>query len=169
MDSGLLDDLDQLHHGPLLPLAGTRHVLIEFPRSGLGPTPEGVVHELVVAGWRPLLAHPELLPWLASDLPRLAHLVDLGARLQLTGMSFTGGFGGRARQAAEDLVDAGLAHVVASDAHGIERRPPGLQAAFQRLAERWDEELARALTFDNPAAVLADQPLPAEVHAAEAH
>ena len=38
-----------------------------------------LVHELVVAGWRPIVAHPEFIPWLAPDPELVARLVALGA------------------------------------------------------------------------------------------
>jgi protein-tyrosine phosphatase len=146
--------------GEVVPLGDSRYLLIEFARDGLGLPPEEVVHELVVAGWRPILAHPELLPWLGPDLPRLEELVEAGALLQVTAMSLTGEFGARPLSDAEGILSAGLAHFVASDCHGVERRPPGLKRAFQTVARRWDERLARQLMMDHPRAVLEDRPLP---------
>ena len=65
VDSEVLDDLEA---GRVTPLGASRYLLVEFARSGIGPDPEDIVHEMVVAGWRPILAHPELLPWIADDL-----------------------------------------------------------------------------------------------------
>ena len=44
------------------------------------PDPAGLVHELVVAGWCPVLAHLEEIRWLAEDLETVAHMVSLGTR-----------------------------------------------------------------------------------------
>lgn len=158
VDSALLDDLDA---GLPTPIADGRYLLIEFARNGIGPEPESIVHELVVAGWRPILAHPELLPWIAEDLPRLEDLVELGATLQITAMSVLGRFGRRPRESARALLDAGLAHFLASDCHGIATRPPGLSAAREVIAKGWGEELAERLTDAHPRAVIEDRPLPA--------
>jgi protein-tyrosine phosphatase len=163
VDDAFLDDFLAGHPesagGEMVPLGDSRYVLIEFPRDGLGPHPETVVHELVVAGWRPILAHPELLPWLGPDLDRLEDLVRAGAALQITAMSLTGAFGNRPRADAEAMISAGLTHFVASDCHGVTRRPPGLRRAFQRLVQGWDEELAHQLTDKNPRAILENRPL----------
>jgi protein-tyrosine phosphatase len=78
---------------------------------------------------------------------------------QVTAMSVTGDFGRRPHADASALLDAGLVHFVASDAHGVRRRPPGLRRAFQAIAGRWGDETAHRLTKENPAAVLADRPL----------
>lgn len=159
VDSELLDAIEEEGRAGILPLAGGRHVLIEFPRQQMGPDPEGIVHELVIAGWHPVIAHPELIPWLAHDLEKLERLVELGGRLQLTAMSFSGEFGKSPKEAARAIVDEGLAHFVASDCHGLNRRPPGLKKAFDVIADRWDTATATRLTHENPLAVVENRPV----------
>jgi len=160
VDSELLSEVEKLPDGSgILPLAGSRYLLIEF---GLSVTPaESVhlVHELVVGGWRPIIAHPELIHWLAPDVDLVALLVTRGALVQVTAMSLTGDFGRRPQNDTVALLEAGLVHFVASDSHGIHRRPPGLRRAYQTIAGRWGEETARRLTADNPRAVVEDRPL----------
>jgi len=164
IDSELLDELERLPESGLLPLAGSRYLLLEFHRA---PSPAGIdpfdlLHELQVAGWRPIFAHPEFIPWLAVDPDLAAALVERGALFQLTAMSVTGDFGRRPQAVCETFLDRRLAHFVASDAHGPARRPPGLTRARQAIAERCGEELARRLVVDNPQAVIDDRPLAAE-------
>jgi protein-tyrosine phosphatase len=155
-------------HGPAS-LAGSRYLLLELDRHQLRVDlrldPTDLVHELVVAGWRPIFAHPEFIPMLARDLDLVADLAAAGALFQLTAMSLTGDFGRTPRQVCHDLLDRGLAHFVASDAHGVDHRPPGLSRARRALAERWGEETAERLTRDNPRAVLDHRPLAAAVPA----
>jgi len=160
VDSELLHDLDLLPpHGGILPLAGSRYLLLELSPAGSLREAEEVVHELSVAGWRPVLAHPEFIPWLASDLGTVAHLVGLGAATQVTAMSVTGDFGRRPQHDAWALIEAGLVHFVASDSHRVDWRPPGLRRAFDTIAARWGEPQANRLLVDNPGAVVADHPL----------
>ena len=160
VDSELLDDLASGEpHGGVLPLGGSRALLIEFDVFPVGPEPEDVVHELVVAGWRPVLAHPERIPWLADTPERIAALADLGAAIQITAMSVTGDWGRRAQSCSRFLLDRGVAHVLATDAHGVDRRPPVLSRARERVVAGWGEETAERLTRLNPEAILADRPL----------
>ena len=156
VDAQLLADLAQ---GGPLPLAGSRYLLIEFDGADRPEEAMELVHELAVDGWRPILAHPEFVPWMAEDEETVARLVELGAAAQVTAMSVTGDFGRRPQAVAMGLVEAGLAHFVASDSHGVSRRPPGLKRAYEALATRFDEATARRLAIDNPRAVLADRPL----------
>lgn len=157
---GLVEALERWPHGGATSLAGSRYLLVEFSRSQPDPDPAGLVHELVVAGWRPVLAHPEEIEWLADDLPAIEHLVSLGATLQVTGASLTGGYGRRMLERAQTLLDRGLVHFLASDAHDLAVRPPGLAAAAREVARRWGEAVAELLTVVNPQAVLDDRPLP---------
>ena len=164
IDSELLDELDDLSASGLLPLAGTRYLLLEFDRR-LGPhgfamDPETLTHELLLAGWRPIYAHPEHIPGLGDDLPLARRLVDQGAAFQITASSVTGEVGPDKQEICEAFLAEGLAHFVASDAHGADWRPTGLSEARRVIAGRWGEEVAARLTEGNARAVLADRPLP---------
>jgi protein-tyrosine phosphatase len=163
VDSEVLEEIEKLPAGGVLPLAGSRYLLIEF--DSLGTEAEGVhlIHELVVAGWRPIVAHPEFIPWLAGDLELVARLTALGAATQVTAMSVTGDFGRRPQSDTWALLDAGLVHFLASDSHDTRRRPPGLRRAHDLIAERWGERTARRLAADNPRAVVENRPLPEDV------
>ncbi|HEX2163588.1 MAG TPA: CpsB/CapC family capsule biosynthesis tyrosine phosphatase [Thermoanaerobaculia bacterium] len=162
VDSELLAELAAAgaDHGPLS-LAGSRYLLVELDRHRLLVDPREVLHELLVAGWRPIFAHPEMIAPLAADPDLLAELGAGGALFQLTAAAVTGELGRTPRQVCQRLLDAGLAHFVASDTHGTDLRPPGLSRARRVIAARWGEETAARLTRDNPRAVLEDRPLPA--------
>lgn len=160
---GLLEALDLRAEGRadsgVLPLAGSRYLLLELSRYVPEPDPAGLIHEVVVAGWRPILAHPEQIHWLVDDLPLVERLVGLGAMLQVTGASVLGRYGRATRDRARNLLDAELAHFLASDGHDLDARPPGLSAGRAAVAHRWGEEVAERLTETNPRAVLDDRPL----------
>jgi len=154
----MMDWREDAAQGPLA-LAGSRYLLLEFgPEAGL-PEAADLVHELVVAGWHPVLAHPEFIHWMGAEPATVAELVSLGALAQVTAMSLTGDFGRRAQADASRLVEMGLVHFVASDAHDLRRRPPDLRKAWDAIAARWGEEAARELLADNPRAVVAGLPL----------
>lgn len=156
VDSMLLDELERHPETGLLPLAGSHYLLLEFARRGPVPDPVTLTHELCVAGWVPILAHPEMIPFLAADLDLMARLADAGALFQVTAMCISGDAGPRFQSLCDRMIERGLVHFVASDAHGTARRPPDLHRARHRLAERWGEELAERLTAGNPRRVLED-------------
>ena len=160
VDSELLADVDAFPQSGLLPLAGSRYLLLEFPNAG-GPEPRPLLHELIVAGWWPILAHAERVPRWVENPESLAELVKLGAFVQVTGGSLLGRFGRRARGCTTWLLDRGLVHFVGSDAHDTDERPPGLSLAHEALTKGWGAAMADRLTRVNPADILADQRLPA--------
>ena len=157
VDSDLLDDLDR--DGAVVPLAGSRYLLLELDPWGIGPDPVELVQELTFARWRPIVAHPEVTPFLTRERDLLERLVEAGALLQVTAASVTGEYGRAPREQARALLEAGLVHFVASDAHGTDFRPPGLRRAFDEIAHGWGEATARRLFVDHPQAVLDDRPI----------
>jgi protein-tyrosine phosphatase len=160
VDSELIDELRAPDRRGLLPLCSGPYVLLELPRHGAVVDPVSLAHELRVAGWRPILAHPELISALVDDEPLVASLHRMGVLFQITGDSLLGRFGRTARRTCEEWLDAGRVHFVASDGHSPTRRRPVLSAARQALVSGWGEDVAEALTATNPLAVVEGRPLP---------
>jgi len=157
--SSLLDDLADPTANGLQPLADSKYLLLELSRYVPPPDPVGLTHELIVAGWTPIYAHPELIPYLARDPGLLHDLAAAGALFQVTAASVTGEMGRDTRTLCRRMLDDDLVHFVASDAHGVTWRPPGLAAVRRAIAARWGEETADRVTRGNPRAVLEDRPL----------
>lgn len=157
-----LGELERWPGGELLPLAGSRWVLLEFDRQVPDPDPVALVHELAVAGWRPVVAHAEENFWMVDDGALVDRLIERGARLQVTAANYLGERGKGLAERARALIAAGRAHFLASDAHGTTRRPPRLAEAARQIARRFGTAAAHRLTTANPAAILEDRPLPLE-------
>ncbi len=144
----------------IVPLAGSRYVLLELAANSVPPMFEQPLYRVQLDGWIPIIAHPErnLIFQKRPDL--LAVLVRSGTRTQVTATSLTGEFGREARAAAEMFLDRGLVHFVATDAHNTTKRPPRIREASAALRGRVGEEIADALLRDNPRAVLENRPIP---------
>jgi protein-tyrosine phosphatase len=56
-------------------------------------------------------------------------------------------------------MNSGSVHFVASDAHDIEDRPPNLAPAYRHVVQTWGQDTADALFYDNPTAVIMDEPI----------
>ena len=159
IDSRLLEELDRFPSSGILSLAGTRYLLLEADRELPGPEPMDLVHELSIRGWRPIFAHPEFIPSLCGDFQLIADLIAAGALMQITAGSLLGKFGRDSQRIVSRLLDAGHAHVLASDAHGARWRPPDLGEARAAIASRWGEETAWRLCVGHPRAIIQDRPL----------
>jgi protein-tyrosine phosphatase len=133
-----------------------RHLLVEFPYRGWPADLSESLVELVELGIVPVLAHPERNAEVQAAPGRLADLVRLGALVQITAASIDGRLGRSSRETALRLLELRLAHVLASDAHTPEIRAAGLAAAAGAVG---DSGLARYLTEDAPAAIVAGEPV----------
>ena len=155
-----LEQLDRLSHDELrrFGLGGNpNYLLIETPYWDWPPPFGEVVARVRSLGMNPVIAHPERNPAVQADLRKVAALVDAGALIQLTAASLDGRLGSRTRANARKLVDAGLVHLIGSDAHSADIREVGLSGARKVIG---DEPLALWLTESVPEAILRDEPLP---------
>jgi protein-tyrosine phosphatase len=135
-------------------------LLVETPYGGLPPNFEELLFAITVRGFRILLAHPERSPDLQARPDRLEDLVRRGVLLQITAPALLARRRSPARRLAVALIERGLAHVLASDAHSPRApRPPTLADAVE-VASQVDARRGRWMVEDAPAAILAGQPLP---------
>ena len=85
--------------------------------------------------------------------------VELGCLVQVTALSVTGGFGGDASDACNKLLDRGLVHVVASDAHDPKHRSPNLEKACRAIRSRYGDDAAEILFTENPGNIIEGLPV----------
>jgi protein-tyrosine phosphatase len=142
-----------------LTLAQTgRYLLLEFPYRGWPHALLAAVRQLRGRGVTPILAHPERNPAVQDQPTALDPLVEAGALVQLTAASFDAALDKASEHAAQTLLELGLAHCIASDAHGPHiPREGSLASAAEAVG---DPPLARFLTEEAPAAIVAGERLP---------
>ena len=109
---------------------------------------------ILLAGYVPILTHPERLSWVGGQYDAIKRLVASGVWMQITAGSLTGAFGRNARSLAERMLNDGLVHVLASDAHDSVRRPPALSVGRALAAKIVGETEAQHLVTTRPWGVL---------------
>ena len=118
--------------------------------------------DFIAAGYVPVLTHPERLTWIKQHYEVFVQLVKSGVWMQITAGSLNGRFGEGAKYFGEKMLDEGLVHILATDAHSTRHRAP-LLAEGQRAAEKFvGAEEAKRLVVDRPQAILDNRP-PREV------
>ncbi|MDG4561594.1 MAG: capsular biosynthesis protein [Candidatus Competibacter sp.] len=154
-DTHIARDLeDGLRSGRVPSLHGSRYFLLEPPHHVAPPRLGEIVFNLLVAGYVPVITHPERLSWIEDHYGTFVELVRKGAWLQVTAGSLTGRFGSTAQYWGERLLDEGWVHILATDSHSAKRRPP-LLAEGQCAAERWvGKEEAVHLVGTRPKGIL---------------
>ena len=148
---GLVEDIQA---GRLATLNGSRYLLLELWNNAWLPETERVIFELRAFGIVPVIAHPERYRALQKDPHRLAALLQQGVVAQVTAGSLIGMQGNTARRTAEDLLKKGLIHCIASDAHCLSRRPPGVSLGIQRAVQLIGQARVYQMIETWPAAIL---------------
>jgi len=154
--------LGRLKEGTAPSLAGGRYFLLEPPHTIAPPRFSESMFDFVAAGYVPVLTHPERLSWIKQHYQVFVQLVKAGVWMQITAGSLNGRFGRAAKYFGEKMLDDGLVHILATDAHGFNHRPP-LLAEGERAAEKYvGKDEAHRLVVDRPQAILDNRP-PREV------
>lgn len=141
-------------------IGGGRYMLVEFSNFAIPDPVEDALLRMGDLGLTPVITHPERNPILQEGLSRVLGWADRGCLVQITANALTGRWGDRPQQAALLLLRHQAVHVVSSDAHDTERRPPVLSVARAVLAELFSEDIADALVNKNPAAIVRGEDLP---------
>ena len=151
---------DALAHPARYVIEGTRYLLVEFSNYSIPQQIAEWFFKFGDMGITVILTHPERNPILRDHPQRVAEWAEQGCVVQMTGSALTGFWGERTRRAALWLMEHQAVHVLATDAHDLEKRAPILSTARDTAADIFGDEIADALVEGNPHAIILDQPLP---------
>jgi protein-tyrosine phosphatase len=134
-----------------------RYLLVETPYYGWPLGLDDALFSLRSSGVTPVLAHPERNAEVQAHPERLVPLVESGVLCQITAASVDGRVGRHAQTCGLMLVDRGLAHLIASDAHHASVRAVGMAEAAEVVG---GGALAEWLTRGVPAAIVEGTEIP---------
>ncbi|MBN8235131.1 tyrosine protein phosphatase [Halobacillus kuroshimensis] len=139
----------------------TKYVLVEFPSSSVPRYAEQLFFDLQVAGYSPVIVHPERNKQLIENPDLLYSFVKKGAYTQVTAGSLCGHFGKKIKKFSEQLLEANLAHLVASDAHNTKTRGFCMKEAYEGLSKKFGNDMVYLL-MENAEDVLVGKVLAAD-------
>lgn len=148
------DLIEGLKTGRVLSLNDSRYFLFEPPHHIAPPRIEKFAFDVMAAGYLPVITHPERLTWIESHYDRFLQMVHGGAWIQITAGALTGRFGRRPKYWCERMLDDGVVHIVATDAHNLRNRSPQLAEAREAVAERLGREAADDMVLTRPNGIL---------------
>lgn len=152
-----VDVAEKVFAAPGAGLSGTSYALCEF---GFDPGPEltPVVEAVLRAGRRIIVAHPER--YRQEGRPMAIEAIrawkGAGALLQVNCGSLLGHHGAGHQALGWQLIEEGLADLLATD-HHADYRPVSPRETAHALLARGAREQARLLLSENPQRILADQ------------
>lgn len=104
----------RIDDGKLVPF-GDKYVLYEYPFISQPPNWFEAMQKMLKAGYKPILAHPERYPYLATDT--MSMMRDWGCKMQLNIISLTGYYGRDTKKRAEEMIDLKVVDFISSDMH----------------------------------------------------
>lgn len=118
------DTLRAVKSGQVLGLSGTPYLVVELPPGEFPLYTERALFELMIAGYRPILNHPERNRAIRKNPDLMYGLADKGVGAMVTAASLVGRFGAEAEALARSFISDQVATLVVSDAHDLQGRGP---------------------------------------------
>ena len=142
----------------LLPTLGdTRYVLTEFHFGMRFSEMDEILRGIADAGYTPVIAHPERYDTVQHNPMEVERWFRRGYVLQMNKGSVLGAFGSRVRRTADFLLDAGLVHIIATDAHSAQWRTPDMRLLVDWMEDHLDPAYAHILLEENPRRLIRDR------------
>lgn len=121
------------------------YLLIEFPSADVPAFSETLLFELRGMGKIPVIVHPERNRFFMEDPDRLIPFLEMECLAQLTAPSIVGIFGKKIQKIAHEMVERNLVQMVASDAHGVNKRPFYLKEAYTEIEGKFGDSVVRQM------------------------
>ncbi|WP_159160364.1 tyrosine-protein phosphatase [Enterococcus casseliflavus] len=116
------------------------YILIEFPTMEVPTYTEQIFFKLLQMGKIPVIVHPERNAFFRKDPNNIIPFLDMGCLSQLTAPSYVGVFGKEIQKTSKLMVEHNLVQMVASDAHGVNKRRFCLKEAYEQIENDFSEE-----------------------------
>ena len=142
-------DIDKLiKNKEVLPINNTKYILLELPQSGNFPGYQDIIHDLIVKGYKVILAHPERYISFQKDFNKIYELLDLGVILQSNYGSILGDYGLGSKRTIKRLMKEHLITFMSSDIHRV-RRSDFINRAINKMKKYYSEEEINDLVCNN--------------------
>lgn len=122
--------LENYKKGVVGTINNTSYMLVEFDMHKWKDWYLDVLYELKVRGVNPIIAHPERYRYILEDETNINKILKEGYAFQINSGSIIGIFGKQVQKTSKKFIEHGICNFVASDAHTINRRKPGIKDAL---------------------------------------
>ncbi len=133
----MLDDLffQRIKDKDILPLHD-KYVLVEMSTFSPPMNLNEMLFETKLAGYIPILAHPERYTFYQKDIKKFDELKEAGVLFQLNLLSLSGFYGDQVKEFAKKMIDRGYIDFTGSDVHNYQQFMV-LEKGFQpKIAEQ---------------------------------
>lgn len=152
--SDLIESLDDLD---FYTINNSKYILIEFSPVNVPKNLSDIVYEFKLKGYTPILAHVERYSLIMENPNIIYDCINEGAVIQVNASSVLGKHGKEMKKVADILLDNNMVHIIASDAHGSERRRPQLKEAYNFIKNKYSKEVADNLFENNQSLIISNK------------
>lgn len=135
-------------------LGNTNYVLTEFFFDAPFEHMDAMLDGISQYDYIPVIAHPERYETIMRNPRGVEQWFRKGYIIQLNKGSVLGAFGYQVQNTAQWVLNAGLAHVIASDAHSASRRTPDMTPLRQHLSGSCPAPYIQVLLEENPSRLI---------------
>lgn len=150
LNGNMIEDTEK---GKLLTLNQSKYIFVELPTAEVPRYTNQMMYNLQMAGYKPIIVHPERNEMLLEHPSMLYDLVQKGTITQVTAGSITGHFGKPIQKFTQQIIEANLTHFIASDAHNTTTRGFVMQEAFQEIKDRFGLDVYYSMMENSQLAV----------------
>lgn len=125
------DAVQAVKTGKVMGLNLSRYLLVELPVREFPLYTDRALFELLIAGYRPILNHPERNLGIQRNPDHMRRLAEQGVGAAVTAASLVGRMGQQAQALARAFVEEEVATLVVSDAHNLTSRAPLLREGLE--------------------------------------
>ncbi|MBC8313052.1 MAG: phosphoesterase [Candidatus Cloacimonetes bacterium] len=141
-----------------LSLAGSSYILVESDLQRFPNNFFETLFEFQFEDFIPILAHAERYFQFINNFDFLLDIANRGILIQTNCGCLLGDYGEKIQVLTHKMLEVGCIHFVASDVHNLAKRPILMDAAYQYLSEKYSENLAELLMYENPKKVINNEP-----------
>ncbi len=147
--------LEDIENGLAATLAESDYILVEFSVTAQYREIYQGLRKGIEMGYRPVLAHMERYECLYKKYENIDELLSLGVYFQMNAGSVIGGLFDRRAAYCRKLIQEGYIHLLGSDCHNMEHRPPKMKEAVKILKKKKiSENVLEKILFYNPRCIL---------------
>ena len=114
-------------------LNNSKYMLLELPMMNMLKDALDLVYETRLLGVIPIIAHPERYKYIIETPSKINPFIKEGCLFQINTGSIKGLFGKDVQKTSEILIKQGICSFIASDAHTIGKRCPGILPTLERV------------------------------------
>lgn len=142
--------LKELEKGRIFTLADSSYVLVEFSPLDDYRYIRNSLSQLQAAGYSPILAHTERYESLCKKpFDKIDELRSMGILIQINTGSLEGKMGKTMRARVFAMLKKQQVDFVATDAHGMKDRTPGMEKSRKIIKKKCSREYAERLFYKN--------------------